>query len=74
MGYSEERELENYFTTEIIHNVVILHKEENISVFAGVGERAREGHELYETLKASKVLQKVALIFGQMGEKCSCKI
>lgn len=59
--------------TEIIHNVVILHKEENISVFAGVGERAREGHELYETLKASKVLQKVALIFGQMGENAAVR-
>lgn len=59
--------------TEIIHNVVILHKEENVSVFAGVGERAREGHELYETLKASNVLQKVALIFGQMGENAAVR-
>lgn len=54
--------------TEIIHNVVILHKEDNVSVFAGVGERAREGQELYETLKSSDVLKQVALIFGQMGE------
>lgn len=59
--------------TEIIHNVVILHKEENVSVFAGVGERAREGHELFETLKASNVLQKVALIFGQMGENAAVR-
>ena len=59
--------------TEIIHNVVVLHKGENVSVFAGVGERAREGHELYETLKASNVLQKVALIFGQMGENAAVR-
>ncbi len=59
--------------TEIIHNVVILHKEDNISVFAGVGERAREGHELHQTLKASNVLQKVALIFGQMGENAAVR-
>ena len=50
-----------------------MHKEENVSVFAGVGERAREGHELYETLKASNVLQKVALIFGQMGENAAVR-
>lgn len=54
--------------TEIIHNIVVLHKDTSVSVFAGVGERAREGQELYQTLKASKVLQQVALIYGQMGE------
>jgi len=59
--------------TEIIHNVVVLHKEDSLSVFAGVGERAREGHELHQTLKASNVLQKVALIFGQMGENAAVR-
>ncbi len=59
--------------TEIIHNVVILHKEESLSVFAGVGERAREGKELYETLRDGKVLAKVALIFGQMGENAAIR-
>jgi F-type H+/Na+-transporting ATPase subunit beta len=54
--------------TEIIHNVVILHKNESVSVFAGVGERIREGKELYETLEESGVLPSVALIFGQMAE------
>lgn len=54
--------------TEILHNVVILGKKKGVSVFAGVGERIREGQELYEVLKASKVLPQVALIFGQMGE------
>jgi len=54
--------------TEIIHNVVILHRQKSISVFAGVGERLREGHELYETLAERKVLQSVSLILGTMGE------
>lgn len=54
--------------TEIIHNVVILHKNESVSVFSGVGERIREGKELYETLEESGVLPSVALIFGQMAE------
>jgi F-type H+/Na+-transporting ATPase subunit beta len=54
--------------TEIIHNVVILHKEKNVSVFAGVGERLREGHELYETLAEKKVLQSISLVLGTMGE------
>lgn len=54
--------------TEIIHNVVILNKARNVSVFSGVGERVREGHELFETLSESGVLPSVALIFGQMGE------
>ena len=54
--------------TEIIHNVVVLHKSESVSVFSGVGERIREGNELYETLGESGVLPSVALIFGQMAE------
>lgn len=54
--------------TEIIHNVVILHKEKSLSVFTGIGERTREGQELFESLEESKVLPQVALIYGQMGE------
>lgn len=55
--------------TELIHNVVVLNKSEaSTSIFAGVGERAREGQELYEVLKQSNVLDNVALTFGQMGE------
>ncbi|MEK7533916.1 MAG: F0F1 ATP synthase subunit beta [Patescibacteria group bacterium] len=54
--------------TEIIHNVVTLNKEKNVSVFAGVGERVREGQELYQTLKEKEVLNSVALILGTMGE------
>jgi F-type H+-transporting ATPase subunit beta len=54
--------------TEIIHNVIILHEGKGASVFAGIGERIREGHELYQTLAEKKVLQSVSLILGTMGE------
>lgn len=54
--------------SEIIHNLVILNPEENVSVFTGVGERTREGEELYQTLIESKVMQGVSLIYGSMGE------
>lgn len=53
--------------TEVIHNVVVLQKEKTISVFAGIGERSREGKELYEDLKKTDVLDQVALIYGTMG-------
>lgn len=53
--------------SEIIHNLVILNPKENVSVFTGVGERTREGEELFETLKQSKVIQGVTLIYGSMG-------
>jgi F-type H+-transporting ATPase subunit beta len=53
--------------TEIMHNVVGLEKNV-ISVFAGVGERAREGLELYQTLRSRDVLKSSTLIFGPMGE------
>jgi len=54
--------------SEVIHNIVILHAQENVSVFTGVGERTREGEELYSTLKENKVMQGVTLIYGSMGE------
>lgn len=54
--------------TELIHNIVIQSKNDAVSVFAGVGERIREGQELYETLAESKVLPKVSLVFGSMSE------
>ncbi len=54
--------------TEVIHNVVVLANNNDVSIFTGVGERIREGQELYETLKESNVLPSVALVFGQMGE------
>jgi len=56
--------------TELIHNIIILKKEkaETVSVFAGIGERTREGHELLETLEEKGTLPNVALILGAMGE------
>lgn len=55
--------------TELIHNVVILREEENtIALFAGVGERTREAHELLEVLTEKNVLPRVALVLGSMGE------
>lgn len=54
--------------TELIHNVVLLKKDEKVvSVFAGVGERTREGHELVETLKEKKALERSVVVLGQMG-------
>ena len=57
--------------TEIIHNIVQLTSTEttkSISVFAGIGERAREGQELFESVKDSGVLPFSTLVFGPMGE------
>lgn len=51
---------------ELIHNVAYKHS--GYSVFAGVGERTREGNDLYHEMKDSGVLDKVALCYGQMNE------
>lgn len=51
---------------ELIHNIAIEHS--GYSVFAGVGERTREGNDFYNEMKTSKVLDKVALVYGQMNE------
>lgn len=51
---------------ELIHNIASAHG--GYSVFAGVGERTREGNDLYHEMKDSKVLDKVAMVFGQMNE------
>ena len=51
---------------EMIHNIAMEHG--GISVFAGVGERTREGNDLYLEMKESGVLKKAALIYGQMTE------
>ncbi|MCC6711061.1 MAG: F0F1 ATP synthase subunit beta [Candidatus Pacebacteria bacterium] len=53
--------------SEIMHNVFMQQKDGR-AVFAGVGERTREGKELYEILKEKKVLSKTALLYGAMGE------
>lgn len=51
---------------ELINNVAT--NRHGISVFAGVGERSREGNDLYKEMEASGVLSKTALVFGQMNE------
>ena len=51
---------------ELINNVAMKHS--GYSVFAGVGERTREGNDLYNEMKESNVLDKVALCYGQMSE------
>jgi F-type H+-transporting ATPase subunit beta len=52
--------------TELIRNIAAEHG--GISVFAGVGERTREGNDLYHEMEESGVLNKTALVFGQMNE------
>jgi F-type H+-transporting ATPase subunit beta len=51
---------------EFMHSIIQLHQ--GISVFAGVGERIREGHELWHEMKAAGVMDKTVMIFGQMDE------
>lgn len=51
---------------ELINNIAVGHG--GLSVFAGVGERTREGNDLYNEMKAAGVLDKTALVFGQMNE------
>lgn len=54
------------FIQELINNIAKFHK--GRSVFAGVGERTREGNDLYHEMAESKVLDKTALVYGQMNE------
>ncbi len=51
---------------ELIHNIARQHG--GVSVFAGVGERTREGNDLYLEMQESEVIDKVALVYGQMNE------
>jgi len=51
---------------ELIHNIA--HEHAGVSVFGGVGERTREGNDLWNEMKESNVIDKVALIYGQMNE------
>ena len=52
--------------TEMIHNMVGQH--EGVSIFCGIGERCREGEELYRDMKAAGVLRNMVMVFGQMNE------
>ncbi len=51
---------------ELIHNIATAHG--GISVFAGIGERSREGNDLWNEMKASGVIDKTVMVFGQMNE------
>jgi F-type H+-transporting ATPase subunit beta len=52
--------------TELMRNITFKHN--GYAIFAGVGERIREGHELWKQLEDSKVLSRAAMVFGQMNE------
>ncbi len=52
--------------TELIHNIATQHG--GFSVFAGVGERSREGNDLWREMKESGVIEKTMMVFGQMNE------
>jgi F-type H+-transporting ATPase subunit beta len=52
--------------TEMIHNMVGHNK--GVSMFCGIGERCREGHELYHDMKEAGVLKNMVMMFGQMNE------
>jgi F-type H+-transporting ATPase subunit beta len=53
-------------TMELIHNIA--KSDAGLSFFAGIGERIREGHELYETLKSGQLLSNTCMFFGQMDQ------
>lgn len=53
-------------TMELIHNIA--KDDTKLAMFVGIGERIREGHELYETLKERGILEKTAMLMGQMHE------
>lgn len=52
--------------TEVIHNIV--GQQKGVSIFCGIGERCREGEELYNTMKEAGVLPHMTMVFGQMNE------
>ena len=56
----------NVLIQELIHNIAMAHN--GVSVFGGVGERTREGNDLWNEFKESGVINKVGLIYGQMNE------
>ncbi len=52
--------------TEMIHNMI--EKQQGVSIFCGIGERCREGEELYSEMKAAGVLPNMVMVYGQMNE------
>lgn len=61
--------------TELLHNITLQQSQtkEVFSVFAGVGERIREGQELYQRLEQSQVLSKTVIVLGQMNENAAIR-
>ncbi|AWV89269.1 F0F1 ATP synthase subunit beta [Bradymonas sediminis] len=57
--------------TEMIHNMIGHH--DGVSIFCGIGERCREGEELYREMSEAGVLSKMVMIFGQMNEPPGCR-
>ena len=57
--------------TELIQNVAGRHK--GVGIFCGIGERSREGHELYEDMHKYGIIEKMVLVFGQMHEAAGCR-
>src|SRR6185437_2278351 len=57
--------------TEMIHNMIGHH--EGVSVFCGIGERSREGEELYRDMKEAGVLPNMVMVYGQMNELPGCR-
>jgi F-type H+-transporting ATPase subunit beta len=57
--------------TEIIHNMT--NTAHGVSVFCGIGERCREGEELYRDMKAAGVLDGMVMVYGQMNEPAGCR-
>jgi len=57
--------------SELLHNITEKHK--GVSVFAGIGERIREGHELWLELEKAGVLDKIVLLLGQMNENAAVR-
>ena len=58
---------------EIMHNVFMDGEKEGLAVFAGVGERTREGYELWRMLEERGVLEKTALMYGSMSENAAVR-
>lgn len=58
-------------TTELMHNVG--NAESNLTIFVGIGERMREGHELYNTLKSKDLLKSSIMYLGQMNENAGLR-
>ena len=57
---------------EFMHTVVHLHQ--SVSVFAGIGERIREGHELSREMQAAGVMPQALMVFGQMDESPGARL